>query len=299
YAAANAFLDALAGYRRMRGLSAVSIGWGPWDDTGGMAAGLTASDRSRMARAGLGVLSHEQGLELFDAACASGGTVQLPLILDMGELRAQARTGLAVPSVLKGLVRAPMHHKAAGRSSSRLLLSEVSESERSRIALALTLAQVAAVLGYASAEAIDPKQAFKELGFDSLAAVELRNRLSVEIGLQLPATLAFDYPTSTAVAQLLLDELDRHQQGSAASLEEEMAELEQRLSKIAAHEEQRSEVAARLGAFLSKLSEGPDSPPEDEDVRSATAEQVFDLIDRELGSVSAGVGAGEGLSENS
>ncbi len=297
YAAANAYLDALAGYRRMRGLSAVSIGWGPWDDTGGMTAGLTVSDRSRMARAGLGTLSQEQGLELFDAVCASGEPVQLPLILEMGELRAQVRGGLAVPSVLKGLVRAPMRHKTAGRSSSRLLLSEVSESERSRIALTLTLAQVAAVLGHASAETIDPKQAFKELGFDSLTAVELRNRLSAETGLQLPTTLAFDYPTSTAVAGLLLDEIGRHQQGSAASLEEEMAELEQRLSKIAAHEEQRAEVAARLGAFLSTLSQGPDAPSDDEDVRSATAKQVFDLIDRELGSVSAGVGAGKDLGE--
>jgi acyl transferase domain-containing protein/acyl carrier protein len=288
YAAANAFLDALATYRRARGLVAVSIGWGPWSQAGGMTGSLSATDRLRASRAGLHPLSHEQGLELFDAACASSEALRIPMALDTVALRAQARVGLVLPSVLRGLVRSPMHPTVADRAgSSRLRLSGLSGTERSRVALELTLAQVAAVLGYASAEAVDPKLAFKELGFDSLAAVELRNRLSIETGLRLPATLVFDHPTSTAVAELLLAELDDDAHDSASSLEGEMEELERRLSAVAAHEAQRPVVAERLKAILAAMTERQETGQQDEDLRSATAEEVFDLIDRELGSLPA------------
>jgi pimaricinolide synthase PimS1 len=286
YAAANAFLDALAAHRRARGLAAVSIGWGPWSQAGGMTESLTANDRLRASRAGLNLLSHEQGLELFDAACASTEAMRIPMTLDIVALRAQVRAGLVLPAVLRGLVRSPMHPTVADRAGSpRLRLAGVSTVERSRVALELTLAQVAAVLGYTSAEAVDPKLAFKELGFDSLAAVELRNRLSAETGLQLPATLVFDHPTSAAVAELLLAELDDDAHDSGSSLEEEMEELERRLSAVAAHEAQRPVVAERLKAILAAMSERQETEQQDDDLRSATAEEVFDLIDRELGSL--------------
>jgi acyl transferase domain-containing protein/NADP-dependent 3-hydroxy acid dehydrogenase YdfG/acyl carrier protein len=285
YAAANAFLDTLAQYRRARGLTAVSLGWGPWAESSGMMGSLTAADRSRVARMGLGALSGEQGLELFDGACASDATVLIPVVLDTVELRAQVRAGLPLPSVLRGLIRT--QGRVADRGDSRRArLSGVDGPERSQLALELTLAQVAAVLGHASPEAIDPKHSFKELGFDSLAAVELRNRLSAETGLRLPATLAFDYPTSVAVSKLLVAEVERSATASSVSVDEELGVLERRLSSLAAREAQRASVTARLRALVSQLSaEQVVSEVDSDDLLAANAEEVFELIDRELGSV--------------
>lgn len=284
YAAANAFLDALAQHRRARGLAAVSIAWGPWSDAEGMIGELTATDRRRMARAGLGMLSREQGLELFDETCACGRAVTIPLVLDRRELRVQAREG-RLPAMLSGLIRVPASRASAGRGgASRVHLSGIAEPERSRVVLELTLSQVAAVLGYGSPEAIGPKQAFKELGLDSLAAVELRNRLNAETGLRLPPTLAFDHPTSAAVVERVLQELDRGV--SPESVDAELRELERRLSSIAARDSAREKVTARLRALLSRLSaEQEGDVQEEQDLSEATAQEVFELIDRELGAV--------------
>ncbi|MGA7703462.1 MAG: type I polyketide synthase [Solirubrobacteraceae bacterium] len=284
YAAANAFLDALAQHRRARGLAAVSIAWGPWSDAEGMTGGLNAADRRRMARAGLGMLSREQGLELFDETCACGRAVTIPLVLDRRELRVQAREG-RLPALLSGLIRVPASRASTGRGgASRVHLSAIAEPERSRVVLELTLSQVAAVLGYGSPEAIGPKQAFKELGLDSLAAVELRNRLNAETGLRLPPTLAFDHPTSAAVVERVLHDLDRGV--SPESVDAELRELELRLFSIAARDSAREKVAARLRALLSRLSaEQEEDVQEEQDLSAATAQEVFELIDRELGAV--------------
>jgi acyl transferase domain-containing protein/acyl carrier protein len=286
YAAANAFLDALAQHRRARGLAAVSIAWGPWSEADGMTGELTTADRTRIARAGLGMLSREQGLGLFDAACACEHAVTTALVLDRRELRAQARVG-RLPAVLSDLIRVPAAGALAGRGgASRLRLSGIPEPERSRVALELTLAQVAAVLGYASPDAIDPKQAFKELGLDSLAAVELRNRLSAETGLRLPATLAFDHPSAAAIVERVVEELERDSSVSSASVDTELRELERRLSSIAAQDSARAKVTARLQALLSTLNaEQARDAREDDDISAATAQEVFELIDRELGAV--------------
>lgn len=284
YAAANAFLDALAQHRRARGLAAVSIAWGPWSDADGMTGELTATDRRRMARAGLGMLSREQGLELFDESCACGRAVTMPLVLNRRELRVQARER-RLPALLSGLIRVSASRASTGRGgASRGRLSGIAEPERSRVVLELTLSQVAAVLGYDSPETIGPKQAFKELGLDSLAAVELRNRLNAETGLRLPPTLAFDHPTSAAVVERVLQELDRGV--SPESVDAELRELERRLSSIAARGSAREQVTARLRALLSRLSaEQEEDVQEEQDLSAATAQEVFELIDRELGAV--------------
>jgi acyl transferase domain-containing protein/acyl carrier protein len=206
YAAANAFLDALAAHRRARGLPGSSLAWGLWEQASGMTGGLSEADISRMARSGLRVLPSDEGLELFDDALRADETLMLPVPLDLQALRAQAGMGV-LPALFSDLVRVPARRSSdEGRSLARRLASTPA-AERERVVLELARAQVATVLGHASADAVDTQQTFKELGFDSLTAVELRNRLSAMTGLRLPATLVFDYPTTAAVASHLLGEL--------------------------------------------------------------------------------------------
>ncbi|HEV7615056.1 MAG TPA: type I polyketide synthase, partial [Solirubrobacterales bacterium] len=204
YAAANAFLDSLAAYRQANGLPATSVAWGPWDS--GMAAGLDDAARKRLARLGMAPLDDEQGLDLFDSALATGEGFALAAPLDRASLRTAAKAGM-LPPILGELVPVPTHRSSERAGLLAKRLAEVPEAEREGVVLELVLAEIAAVLGHASAKEIDKQRAFAELGFDSLSAVELRNRLNALSGVQLPATLVFDYPTPTEVATYLLGEL--------------------------------------------------------------------------------------------
>ncbi|WP_037920660.1 acyl carrier protein, partial [Streptomyces xanthophaeus] len=118
----------------------------------------------------------ELGLELFDRALGLGEALVAPVLLDAGALRTQARAGL-LPALFRGLVRVPARRAGAGGSLARQL-ADVPQADRERFVLDLVRGQVAAVLGHASGAAVDAERAFKELGFDSLGAVELRNRLT-------------------------------------------------------------------------------------------------------------------------
>ena len=205
YAAANAFLDALAQHRKSQGLAATSLGWGLWAKASGMTGNLSEADLTRMQRTGIVALSDDEGLELFDAACSIDEALLVPAHFDTSALRSQARSGI-VPPLLRGLVRVPSRRAVDGGSLARKLAG-ISEEEKEATVLEAVRSEVAVVLGHSSPEAVEPDKAFKELGFDSLAAVELRNRLSAVTGLRLPATLVFDYPTTTAVAGYLLGEV--------------------------------------------------------------------------------------------
>ncbi|WP_052395951.1 type I polyketide synthase [Kutzneria sp. 744] len=206
YAAANVFLDALAQHRRSRGLPATSLAYGLWAVDAGLGAELGDVDLERMRKSGLPGLSAAEGLQLFDAALDSGETNLVPVKLDLGTLRTRE-----VPHVLRGLVRVPQRQAArAGSVTGNSLadrLSGLGEEERDALLLELVRRHVAAVLGHSSTDAIEPDRAFQELGFDSLASVELRNLLGAETGLRLPATLVFDYPTSRAVAGYLREKV--------------------------------------------------------------------------------------------
>ncbi|NML53650.1 SDR family NAD(P)-dependent oxidoreductase [Streptomyces sp. R302] len=210
YAAANTFLDALAHHRRSLGLPGTSLAWGPWAD-GGMAAGLSAADRDRFARTGMVAIGAGQGMRLLDAALRLDAATAVPLPIDPAALRA---LGDAIPPLFGGLVRPAARKAAAGPADTPAAgptlaerLAECAEEERHALLLDLVRAEVAGTLAYGGADSVDAKRGFKELGLDSLTAVELRNRLGRTTGLRLPATLVFDYPTPEAVAGHLLTEL--------------------------------------------------------------------------------------------
>ncbi|MFJ9821130.1 SDR family NAD(P)-dependent oxidoreductase [Streptomyces sp. NPDC101151] len=210
YAAANAYLDALAVHRRTLGLPAHSLAWGLWAQAGGMTGTLDETDLTRIARGGVAPLETEEGLALFDAALRGEDPAVLPVKLDMASLRAQGE-GLAplfrtlVPVRRAGAATGPV--AAGGADALRDRLAGLLEAEREPFLTELVQSHVATLLGYRSAQDVGRTLAFRELGFDSLAAVELRNRLSAATGLRLPATLVFDHPTPAELARHLLGEL--------------------------------------------------------------------------------------------
>ncbi|WP_408607370.1 type I polyketide synthase [Kitasatospora mediocidica] len=209
YAAANAFLDGLAEHRRGLGLPATSLAWGLWGTDSEMTDSLAEADRERVARSGMLALDAPEGMALFDAALASADPALVPAKLDLAELRRQAGQAAVAP-LLRGLVgqvrRVARPGTPSGESlSTRLLALPV--AERTRLLVDLVSEQAATALGLAGAAGVEPDQAFKDLGFDSLTGVELRNRLAALTGVRLPATLVFDHPTPQALAGRLLSEL--------------------------------------------------------------------------------------------
>ncbi|MFE0025196.1 SDR family NAD(P)-dependent oxidoreductase [Amycolatopsis sp. NPDC059021] len=201
YGAANTFVDGLAAHRRSLGLPGVSLAWGPWDL--GLAGDLAAADVGRMERAGVSALSAAQGVALFDAAMGAGPALVVPARLDLAAVRASAAAD-AVPALLRGLVRVPA---AAPRSGLADRVRALPPAEAGQLLVDLVRGHVAVVLGFGSGASVGVDRSFGELGFDSLSALELRNRLMEVSGLRLPASLVFDYPSVTAVAELLLVEL--------------------------------------------------------------------------------------------
>ena len=283
YAAANSFLDALACHRRAQGLPSVSLAWGAWDRAGGMAGKLSDGDRARLARVGIVPLSSELGLELFDLARGREEAVLVPVRLDLGPLRAQAKAGM-LPAILQGLVRMPARRAADTQGSLARKLAETPESEWEAIVAELVRSQVAGVLGHSSPGAIDPQRAFQELGFDSLAAVELRNGLGTATDLKLPSTLIFDHPTPAAVATYLHTKMAR---GGAArpAVDEQLDRLEATLASIAQDGEEQARVKARLRSLLVKVTadgqtDGATSVAEE--IHSATTQNIFALVDKQL-----------------
>ncbi|MFE5533456.1 SDR family NAD(P)-dependent oxidoreductase, partial [Embleya sp. NPDC056538] len=206
YAAGNAFLDGLAGRRRERGLPATALAWGLWAERGGMTAQLGVGDLKRLARGGLVPISTAQGLALFDAAWQADEAALIPARLDLAALRAQAATQ-PVPPLLRGLVGTPTRRNdALPEAPWARRLATAAPAERVDVALRLVRAEAAVVLGHESIDGVRPEATFRDLGFDSLTGVELRNRLSGATGLRLPSTLVFDFPTPLGLAGFLVAE---------------------------------------------------------------------------------------------
>ncbi|WP_443043014.1 type I polyketide synthase [Streptomyces sp. NBC_00370] len=288
YAAANAFLDALAQHRAGLGLPALSLAWGPWSSDGGMTSGLSDTDLGRMARSGMLPLSVEQGLAQFDAATERDEALAVPVRIAAGTPRDPAD----VPAVLRGLLRtrrrtaATAHGGAAGALARRL--TGLGDEERETLLVDLVRAETAAVLGHTSPDTIPADRDFSRLGFDSLMAVELRTRLNAAAGVRLAATLVFDHPTPVAVARHLGATLlgGSTAQDTSPSPLAELDRLEAALAGGVLDDVTRTGVTGRLRQLLARW-EGAD-PETDENatterIEAASADEVLAFIDNELG----------------
>ncbi|MGH3915271.1 MAG: SDR family NAD(P)-dependent oxidoreductase, partial [Pseudonocardiaceae bacterium] len=201
YAAANAFLDGLARWRHGEGLVATSLAWGLWESVSGLTGGLSGVDRSRLASAGVRALSAVEGMALFDNALRTGQPALVPAHLDI--------SGAAHP-LLRGVARKIRPAARPGVVQDGSLarqLAELPVVERNRVLLELVRTEASVVLGFPAGKAIEAHRVFKDVGYDSLTAVELRNRLAAVAGVRLPATLIFDHPTPAALATFLGDRL--------------------------------------------------------------------------------------------
>jgi len=285
YAAANAYLDALAQRRKATGLAATSVAWGLWVTEDGMGADLTEADIQRMARAGVAPLTPSEGLALFDTALGHDLAGLVPINLDHAVLRSQAAAGTLAP-LLRGLVKVPVRRAAEAAVAEVSLsarLAGLSGPDRDRAILDLVRQHAATVLGYESHTAVEPGRGFLELGFDSLTAVEFRNQITAATGLRLPATLIFDYPSPIALAQHLGTIVPTEDAVSTAGVHTELDRLATALGSVTPDDAERQVIAARLRGLLAELDSGaPDGDSGDDDLGSATADELFDLLDNEL-----------------
>ncbi|MEN8655229.1 type I polyketide synthase [Streptomyces sp. 21So2-11] len=288
YAAANVFLDALAHHRRAGGLPAQSLAWGLWAEAG-MADGLARTDLARMARSGVVGLAPAEGLELFDRALASTEPALVPVRLDLAAFT--RHPDAAVPPVLRALVRVPARRRseapgAAGGDGAWARAAALTGEDRSQAVLDLVRATAAAVLGHDRKEAVDPEKGFLDIGFDSLTAVEFRNRLDALTGRRLPATLIFDHPSAHELADRLETDLPADSHGDApGGVTAQLDALAVALASARPGPGEREDVAARLKALLAawNTSDGAlEGPDESVDITSATADELFDILDDEL-----------------
>ncbi|MFK8844879.1 SDR family NAD(P)-dependent oxidoreductase [Streptomyces sp. Ac-502] len=292
YAAANTYLDALAAHRRALGLPGTSLAWGLWEEESDLTRVLAPAERARLGREGVMPIGSSEGLELFDAALALDMAVPVPVRLDPAALRRRATAG-NLPPLYRGLV--PAAGPAAASASAapaasvdagaelRQRLSGVDEGERHRLLVELVRGQVAGVLGHTSPAAVATERGLMDMGFDSLSAVELRNRLGTATGLRLSTTLVFDYPTPVAIAGHLVERLSAEMpRAELSSLEA----LEAAVEEIGADEERRSRLTVRLEALLNKLAGGSagltGSEGFPDGLEAAADEDLFEFIDSDL-----------------
>ncbi|MET9252082.1 SDR family NAD(P)-dependent oxidoreductase, partial [Nonomuraea sp. NPDC003709] len=221
YSAANAFLDALAIHRHASGLPAQSLAWGLWaPETGGMTNQLAELDLERLSRSGFTAMGANEGMQLLDVALTMPEPFLVPLPINT---RTLSNRHDGVPAILRGLARTPARRAArtepvsGSGSALERRLTGLPAAEQEHVLVSLVCAEAAAVLGHASGEAIQAGRPFKDLGFDSLTSVELRNRLSRAAGMKLPATLVFDHPTPTALAAHLLQRVTGSSTTAAAA----------------------------------------------------------------------------------
>jgi acyl carrier protein len=289
YAAANAFLDGLADCRRAAGQPAVSLAWGLWAGASAMTGHLSDEDRARVARGGMTALGAGEGLALLDAVAGRPEALLIPARLDIAGLRARAARGAPVPPLWRGLTGPPGRpaRPAAGPDAGaadglRRQLAGLPAADRDKMLLDLVRAHVAAVAGHASAGTVEADRSFRELGFDSLTAVELRNRLNTATGLRLPATLIFDYPTPAVLATYLQAKTVDEETGNLPILAE-LDRLEAALSVISQNSDRRSKVITRLEAIMQDFRTGnANNVSTYHDIDAATDDEIFNLLDEEM-----------------
>jgi len=261
YAAANVFLDTLAARRWAEGLPAVSLGWGPWSERTGMTQDLSAADFARMARSGILPLHTEEGLELLDGALLLAEPYVAPMRLDTAALRAQ---GAALPALLRELApaaRAAATTAAAAGDAPADRLATMAPDERARAVADMVRGRAAAVLGLGSPSAVEDDRAFRDMGFDSLTAVDLRNQLATATGLRLPPTLVFDYPSPKTLVDHLLSELTPGADDQASAVLDELDRLEETLAGLPPDDLARTSALARMRALVARWEDGTEQVP--------------------------------------
>ena len=301
YAAANAYLDALASRRSSRGLAAVSIAWGLWGG-GGMGEG---EGGTRLQRLGMREMDHRVAMrclaQVLDdralhpapqnpAAQKTGETLLAVADVDWGRF-APVFTARRASPLLSGLpeaeqaVAASETGDAAGSAGGTELtkrLAGLSAAGREQVLADLVRAQAAAVLGHSSSQAVEADRAFKDIGFDSVTALEFRNRLNAATGLALPATLIYDEPTPAAAARYLLTRIAGGR-ADYALVVEEISKLESLLAQATWDDEEKTRLMARLDVMTHQLRGGDaDGDAAEAEFDPATDDEMFDLVDKEL-----------------
>ncbi|MFD7137827.1 SDR family NAD(P)-dependent oxidoreductase [Streptomyces sp. NPDC059894] len=297
YAAANAVLDAVAATRRADGLPGLSLAWGLWQQDSGMTGTLTARDHSRIGRNGVLPLSPADGLALFDRALRSAPALVVPITLDLATARARAvADGGRVPPLLRGLLpgvrrRATATAEPAAATLAAQLADRPAE-EQDRLLLDIVLTHVAVVLGHTGGDAIGAEQAFRDSGFDSLTAVELRNRLRDATGAALPSTAVFDHPTPLALARQLRVLLVGADDAQVSVSERALSQIEGLERLLTADEAEvdgveRLGLTTRLQELLARLTGGgaEDATGEapDDDLDEASDQEMFRILGDEFG----------------
>ncbi|MGN9788880.1 beta-ketoacyl reductase, partial [Nonomuraea sp. ZG12] len=287
YAAANAALDALVEERRSRGLAGTSVAWGLWGG-GGMGDGPAGEMLQR-----LGVREMDPQVAVGALAAVLDAGEDLVAVSDIDWDRFATIFTVQRPSPL--LADLPDAQQALGDSATpddgaepdgtalSRRLEGLGRPEQDRILTDLVRAEAAAVLGYASAEAVPAGRAFKDLGFDSLTAVDLRTRLNAATGLKLPATLVFDYPTPTVLADFIRSKAVNEQTDYAIAVAE-LKKLQAVLSRVSWNSEERFDITSRLESIGQELRAQHDGDDQgtDQELESATDDEMFDFVEKEL-----------------
>jgi polyketide synthase 7 len=293
YAAANSFLDGLAAHRRACGLPGLSVAWGLWEENSAMTRHLADRDKARMSRVGLAPLSSGQALELFDTALLGEHPVVVATRLDGDAL---ARNSAALPPLLSELANRPARRVidhveiTMAATDLRARLAGLTPAQRQRELADLVCSNAATVLGHSSAD-IDAQRAFQDLGFDSLTAVELRNRLKNVTGLTLSPTLIFDYPSPAALAEHLDGELaagpGNDPVDRMARFNDVVRELQALIEQPDWNADEKQRLTARIEALLTLSTAQPEPTTDDDlyddDINTATESQLFAILDEEPG----------------
>nr|WP_284746745.1 type I polyketide synthase [Amycolatopsis sp. RTGN1] len=278
YAAGNAYLDALARRRRAAGRTATAIAWGSWG--GGGMVDAEASDLLR--RMGLAEMAPELAVEALGQALDHDETQLVVADIDWAAFAPVYQLARPRP-LLRALpeVAEDKTETVENTGDLKAKLAALTPAEQQRTLLELVRGEVAVVAGYDGGSAVEPARAFKELGFDSVTAVDLRNRLGAATGLKLPATVAFDHVNPQALAEHLWTQLGGGE--AAVPLEVELDRLEAVAAGLDAAEIDRSRIVARLQAMVTTLHKTLSGTKSTDVLETATTDELFALIDNELG----------------
>ncbi|MFF8286695.1 SDR family NAD(P)-dependent oxidoreductase [Streptomyces albus] len=269
YAAANAQLDALAEQRHAEGLPATSVAWGPWAEDG-MARAL---ESGQLLGSGLRPLEPDRAVDALWSAVAEGTPTLLVADVDWDGYAARAAVFRPSPQLAE-LTAAAAGPAASARLGTEELAGLTAEQRRARL-LEVVREQIAVTLGHGARWRLDGDRPFQELGFDSLTAVELRNRLDAVTGLRLPSTLVFDHPTADALVTFLLAELCDETAGGPEPPLAALDRLEAALAATPLDGAGRDAVAGRLRELLRACSAGPSG----EDAVASVGESAGEVVD--------------------